>query len=107
MADSDWDAGHARCLAMGMMGEQIDETDEHGQRITGDSFLILFNADHENVSFHLGGRARGLNWKLILDSSASDTECRSLEHLDTYMLQGRSLAVLRSESPASKKFHQE
>ena len=101
MADSDWDAGYARCLAMGMMGGQIDETDEHGRRIVGDSFLILFNADHENVSFHLGGRARGLDWELILDTSASHTESRALEHLNTYLLQGRSLAVLRPESPAS------
>ena len=101
MADSDWDAGYARCLAMGMMGGQIDETDEHGRRIVGDSFLILFNANHENVSFHLGGRARGLDWELIVDTSASHTESRALEHLNTYLLQGRSLAVLRPESPAS------
>ena len=103
MADSDWDAGYARCLAMGMMGGQIDETDEHGRRIVGDSFLILFNADHENVSFHLGGRARGLDWELILDTSASRTESRALEHLDTYLLQGRSLAVLRLESFATAR----
>jgi glycogen operon protein len=101
MADSDWDAGYARCLAMGMMGDQIDETDEHGLRIIGDSFLILFNAGPENVSFHLGGRAHGRNWELIFDTSAPNMESRILEHLDTYLLQGRSLAVLRPESPAS------
>jgi glycogen operon protein len=100
MADSDWDSGCARCLAMGLMGEQIDETDEAGQRIKGDSFLILFNASHENVSFHLGGRARGLDWELILDTSASHPERHALEQLDTYLLQGRSLALLRPKSPA-------
>ena len=78
---------------------QRDETDEHGRRIIGDSFLILFNAGHENVSFHLGGRARGLNWELVLDTSASHTESRSLEHQDTYLLQERSLAVLRPKLP--------
>ena len=58
------------------MGGQIDETDERGQRIVGDSFLILFNAGHESVSFHLGGRAQGLSWELVLDTSSPHTESR-------------------------------
>ena len=40
------------------------------RRIVADSFLVLFNADYENVSLHLGGRARDLNWELMLDTSA-------------------------------------
>ncbi|MBV8813217.1 MAG: glycogen debranching enzyme GlgX, partial [Verrucomicrobia bacterium] len=95
MTDSDWDAGHARCLGMGLMGDQIDETDEHGRRIIGDSFLILFNADHQAVSFRLGGRARGHNWELLVDTSNPEIESRCLESLDEYLLPGRALAVLR------------
>jgi glycogen operon protein len=41
MADPDWNAVHVQCLGMGLMGDQIEETDEHGRRIIGDSFLIL------------------------------------------------------------------
>jgi pullulanase/glycogen debranching enzyme len=101
MADADWNADHARCLGMGLMGEQIDETDEHGQRITGDSFLILFNVDHESVLFRLGGRARGLNWELMFDTSGPDLKSRCLKRLDDYLLQGRTIAVLRPELPPS------
>ncbi|MBV9644492.1 MAG: glycogen debranching protein GlgX [Verrucomicrobia bacterium] len=100
MVDSDWEAGHARCLGMGLMGEQIDETDEHGRRIRGYSFLVLFNADYQPASFRLGGRARGLNWELVLDTSSLDLKSRRLEHLENYPLQGRSLALLRPELPA-------
>ena len=103
MADPDWDAGHARCLGMGLMGDQIDETDEHGRRVIGDSFLILFNAGHESVSFRLGGRARGLNWELLLDTSSPASASRLVERLDDYLLQGRTLAVLRPELPASAR----
>jgi glycogen operon protein len=99
MADSDWDAGYARCLGMGLMGKQIDEIDDHGRRIRGDSFLILFNAGHENLPFHLGGRARGLNWELILDTSSQHPESRLLERLNEYPLQGRSVAMLRPQLP--------
>ena len=95
MADSDWNARHARCLGMGLMGDQIDEADEHGRRITGDSFLILFNADDQVVSFRVGGRARGHNWELLIDTSSPKIESRRLECLDKYLLQGRAVAVLR------------
>jgi isoamylase len=108
MADADWDAGHARCLGMGLMGEQIDETDQHGQRIIGDLFLVLFNADHECVSFRLGGRAQGLDWDLLFDtSSRPDVKSCRLERLDEYLLQGRTLAVLRLEFPASVRIDKE
>jgi hypothetical protein len=46
------------------------------------SFFVLFNADYENVLLHLGGRARDLNWELMLDTSASHMESQTLEHLD-------------------------
>jgi glycogen operon protein len=103
MADSDWNARLARCLGMGLIGNQIDETDERGRRIIGDSFLILFNADHQAVSFRLGGRARGLNWELLVDTSSPNVEGRRLECLDEYLLQGHTLAVLRPELPRSAK----
>jgi glycogen operon protein len=95
MEDADWNAGHARCLGMGLMGDQIDETDEHGRRIIHDSFLILFNAGDQVVSFRVGGRARDHNWELLIDTSSPEIESRRLECLDEYLLQGRALAVLR------------
>ena len=101
MGDSDWGAGHALCVGMGLIGDQILETDEHGRRIIGDSFLILFNADHREIAFCLGGRAKGLNWELVLDTSNLALTGRRLEHLDDYLLQGRTLAVLRPELPPS------
>ena len=101
MGDSDWGAGHALCLGMGLLGDQILETDEHGRRIIGDSFLILFNADHREIAFRLGGRAQGLNWELVLDTSNLALTGRRLEGLGDYLLQGRTLAVLRLELPPS------
>ena len=101
MADSDWGAGHALCLGMGLWGDQILETDEHGRRIIGDSFLILFNADHREIAFRLGGRAQGLNWELVLDTSNLALSGRRLERLGDYLLQGHTLAVLRLELPPS------
>ena len=95
MSDQDWNTGYARCLGIGLAGEQIDETNAQGERIVGDSFLILLNSDHECVSFHLSSRVRNQNWELVIDTSSADMTGRILGHLDEYPLQGRSVAVLR------------
>ncbi len=95
MGDADWNKGHARCLGMGLMGKQIDETDAHGQRIVGESFLVLFNAEDDLVTFRLGGRAGGLDWDLVLDTADPDVKIHRLQHLNEYALQGRSVVVLR------------
>jgi isoamylase len=95
MADEDWNKGYARCLGMGMVGGQIDETDAHGQRIVGESFVVLFNAGDEMVRFRLGGRAAGLDWELVLDTTGPDMKNHRLERLNEYPLQARSVVVLR------------
>ena len=64
-----------------------------------DSFFVLFNADYENVLLHLGGRARAPELGTHLDTSASHMESHTLEHLDSYLLKGRSLAMLRPKLP--------
>jgi isoamylase len=100
MSDQDWNSGYARCLGMGLLGGQIDETDAQGERIVSDSFLILLNAHHECVSFRLSGRARDQNWELVFDTSSPNMTRRILGHLAEYPLQARSVAVLRRDNPA-------
>jgi hypothetical protein len=80
-------------------GSFLSQLQRQKRRIVADSFLVLFNADYENVSLHLGGPARDLNWGLMLDTSASHMESHTLEHLDSYLLKGRSLTVLRPKLP--------
>ena len=72
MFEADWNAAHARCLGMALPGDQITEMDEHGERIIGETFAILFNAHHEAISFRLGGRQRDVQWSCVLDTAAPD-----------------------------------
>src|SRR5262249_24383278 len=60
MYDSDWNASQAACLGMGLIGYQIDEMNERGERIVGDSFALLLNAHHEAIPFRLGSRHRDI-----------------------------------------------
>lgn len=97
MTDADWGAGHARCLLMGLPGDQITEMDEHGERITGANFAILLNAHHEPIDFRLGARHRDARWTCVFDTAASDTGPRTFGHTSIFPLQARSLAVFRVE----------
>ena len=97
MSDADWNTGHARCLGMGLMGDQINETDRCGQRVACDSFAVLLNASHEPVSFHLGARHRDLRWICVFDTATEEDTVRSFEHQSCFPLQARSLVVLRAE----------
>jgi glycogen operon protein len=100
MTEPDWTDAEVRCLGMGLLGDQIAETDERGQRIVGDSFLTLFNAAAEPVAFRLASRRREARWTCVLDTADPAAAGRRYEHGAEYPLHPRSLAILRPDPVA-------
>jgi isoamylase len=94
MDDNGWNTGFVRSLGMLLPGNQIDETDERGQRIVGETLLLLLNAHHEPVSFTLPAHAAG-NWGLILDTSDPDCPSEEFPTDASYDLRDRSTAVFQ------------
>jgi glycogen operon protein len=99
MSEEAWKSSHVRSLGVQLFGGCID-VDEHGEAITGDTLLLLFNADHEQtISFKLPSPGDGNPWELLIDTAHSaayvkaDTLQTIEEHLD---LEPCSMAVLRS-----------
>ena len=90
MNDEAWDAGFVRCLGVRLAGDLIQDLDERGQRIIGDTLLVLFNAHHEMIQFTLPEEP----WELVLDTWEGEQEPFT-PGAKTYPLQGRSLAVLK------------
>ncbi len=104
MTDDAWDSGFVRCLGVRLAGDLIGEMDERGQRIIGDTLLILFNAHHEMIPFTLPAQAPDEQWLLVLDTTEGKEE-QFQPGVKIYPLQGRSLAVLKllkAEVPASR-----
>ncbi len=95
MSEADWNSGRARCLGMGLVGDQIGETDERGERIVGDSFLVLLNTQDEAISFCIGSRRRSVTWTCVFDTAAPQAGSRVFANLSEFPLQGRSMAVLQ------------
>ncbi len=96
MTDSDWTAEATQCLGMGLVGDQIEETDERGEHIASDSFLILMNAHDAAVPFRVGARARNLKWERVFETALACQAAATFDHASEYPLQGHSLVLLRA-----------
>ena len=94
MEEGDWNEPNVRSLGMGLVGSQISETDEQGEPVTGDSFLLLFNARHEVVAFH-GGRMTGRDWEVVLETGAGLSPPRRLDNVEKIEVAARSMLVLK------------
>ncbi|WP_262699388.1 MULTISPECIES: glycogen debranching protein GlgX [Streptomyces] len=71
MTPRDWQAAHAKSLAVFLNGSAISEPGARGERITDDSFLLLFNAHHEPLDFVVP-IDHGKQWQLIVDTAEAE-----------------------------------
>ena len=69
MTDQDWQTGFARTLGVFLNGKGIPTPDAHGEPITDDSFLILFNAHYEEMKFQLPEARWGEHWVTVIDTA--------------------------------------
>jgi len=70
MSDEDWSHGFAKSLGVFLNGDAIPSLDPRGERVTDDSFYLLFNAHHEPLPFRLSNRPEwGKRWKKVLDTN--------------------------------------
>jgi glycogen operon protein len=95
MTDDAWNAGFVRALGMLLFGDSIDETDERGERIVGDTRLLLLNAHDGPIAFTLPTRQPGEHWELVLDTARSQADSTNFADGAQYELQGRSLVLMR------------
>ncbi len=97
MSDEEWAHDFARSLGVYLSGEALGEVDQRGRPIHDDNFILLFNAHHERIDFHLPILCEGCVWQAELDThyhAGLETD----GHFggdDLYPLEGRTLALLR------------
>jgi isoamylase len=96
MTKADWESGE-RTVGMFLNGEEIASPDEKGERILDESFLLLFNAHHEDVTFTLPNRRFGEVWSLVLSTTDPDLDpsTTTIAALEDLVVGGRSLVLLR------------
>jgi glycogen operon protein len=99
MADEAWNAPSVRSIGVLMVGNALDEVDERGRQVRGDTLLLLLNAHQDAVPFALPTITEGTVWVRTIDTIAPYVEERRYEGGASYFLQGRTIVVfvLRSE----------
>jgi isoamylase len=97
MSDQDWRQPYARCLGALLSGAGVAERDERGRAVQDDDLLVLMNAHDEEIAFTIPGDARA-GWETLVDTSTGDGAPARIAFGsgESYPLQGRSLALLRS-----------
>ena len=95
MSDMDWSAGFARSFAVRLVGTEIEETDDNGDPIVGDTLFLMFNAYRHAIQFVLPPHEDRQRWERLLDTSRSDWALRAVQDGLDYPLPARSVAVFR------------
>ena len=68
MSEEDWRVGFAKSLAVFLNGQAIPTPNSRGERVVDDTFLVLFNAHHEAMTFTVPGGGYGQSWRVVLDT---------------------------------------
>jgi isoamylase len=94
MTQRDWQREDARALGAFLNGKEIPTPGPHGEEIVDDSFLLLFNAHFEQVTFTLPTRRFGARWQVEMATGADVPDGPAAARAEV-PVQDRSLTLLR------------
>jgi isoamylase len=110
MTNNDWNTGYAKALGVFLNGDAISEPDPRGERVRDDTFLLLFSADNQPVTFTLPAARFGRSWTVVLDTASPaapddppDATARKERKAGArVVLRAHSMMVLRRVRPESQ-----
>lgn len=94
--DEDWNAPHHRFLSFLLCGEAGNyHLTAFGEPQPDDTFLVVLNADHEQVAYTLQPLPADASWQLLLDTSHNDGigEGQLLQGGQVYNVSARSFVL--------------
>ncbi len=95
MSDDDWNVGYARSLAVFLNGEGIESRTRRDEPIVDDSFLVLFNAAPDPITFVIPDGLGGCDWEVDLDTSAATNNGVLVSSSEKWDLDPWAVLVLR------------
>jgi glycogen operon protein len=81
----------------------IDEVDERGQPIIGDTLLVLLNAHSDKVPFTLPPLESNQQWRRVFDTFEAPGTDQIYTPGGAYPLEGRSVALFRVVPPVRER----
>ena len=101
VSDEEWNAEWTRAISLLLNGCTLQVTDENGEWIVDDSFLLLINAADQGVEFTLPSSPRGKPWRQILDTENIDDPFTARDVDPKVIVGGRALKLLSDWSAIS------
>ena len=103
MTDESWGSSFVRCLGVYLPGDAMADVDERGERLAGNSLLLLLNAHTETIDFKLP-TCNDDHWTLLFDTAVMETAEKDQEFTAgaVYPLQNRSVALFRIQKGKEK-----
>ncbi|MFN8222941.1 MAG: glycogen debranching protein GlgX [Gaiellales bacterium] len=97
MTQADWERGDSFALGVMLNGEEIPSVTAHGERIVDSSFVVLFNAWREPVTFTLPPARVGRLWTLELSTAEPELPANGTTYAARaeVAVESRALRVLR------------
>ncbi len=92
--DETWSEGGNRSLGLMLNGKTLGVSDDEGNAVVDDSFLILINAYHEGVEFTLPKPPNGSPWGFVMKTENIDDPFAHEKLGETIIVGGRSLVLL-------------
>jgi isoamylase len=94
MARRDWETPGGGALGVFLNGEGIPDLTPDGQRVVDTSFIVLFNAHEESVTFRLPAARFGRVWELVLSTADPQAERWTFVARGEVVVEGRALVLL-------------
>jgi glycogen operon protein len=100
MTDDAWSAGFAKVIGLMLSGDALDLHGFKGEPIRDDTFLLFFNAHHEDITVGMPSHAN-VRWRLLLDTAEETGFVKNgvlREGGGQHRLTARSLALFQQEA---------
>jgi isoamylase len=92
-----WTTGWVRSIALLLNGQTLQVTNEDGQAIIDDSFLIIVNAAATGVEFTLPPSVSPNGWCMVVDTENLEDPFAETKMSEKVIVGGRSLKLLSDE----------
>ena len=94
VSDEAWGAEWSRAIALLLNGQTLQVSDDDGQWIVDDSFLLLVNASDGGVEFTLPESPSCRPWTQVIDTEHVDEPFKEVAVGEKVILGGRSLKLM-------------
>jgi isoamylase len=101
--EENWNNTWNRSLAVMLNGKTLGYTDDEGNPLEDDSFLIMINAYHEGVEFTVPPPPNGTPWKFCMRTENIEDPFAEAELEEKVIVGGRSMVLLTDGSHSAAK----